>query len=100
MGEDNKSSLFYNNHLDNCMKRGLSKLTPKELSMLNKTIKGKRIVSFYSEDGDIINEMMPSCDKLRKFKIKHDIIYALDGTIVKRIPIGGRAIYLFAENHE
>lgn len=99
MGEDNKSSLFYNNHLDNCMKRGLSKLTPKELSMLNKTIKGKRIVSFYSEDGDIINEMMPSCDKLRKFKIKHDIIYALDGTIVKRIPIGGRAIYLFAENH-
>ena len=59
MGEDNKSSLFYNNHLDNCMKRGLSKLTPKELSMLNKTIKGKRIVSFYSEDGDIINEMMP-----------------------------------------
>lgn len=81
------------------MNRGLSKLTPKELSMLNKIINGKRVVSFYSENGDIIDDVMPSSEKLRKFKARHDIIYALDGTKVKRLPTGGRAIYLFAENH-
>jgi hypothetical protein len=81
------------------VKRGLSKLTPKELSMLNKTINGKRIVSFYSRDGDVIDDAMPSSDKLRKFKAKHDIIYGLDGAEVKRLPTGGRAIFLFAENH-
>lgn len=81
------------------MDKGLSRLTSKELSMLNKIVNGKRVVSFYSENGDIINDAMPSSEKLRKFKAKHDIIYALDGTEVKRLPIGGRAIYVFTENH-
>lgn len=81
------------------MKRGLSKLTPKELSLLNVIVNGKVVRSFYSNDGDVINSPSPSYKRMKCFANRHKVIYALDGTLVKRIPYGGRDRYLFCERH-
>ncbi len=42
------------------MKRGLSKLTTKELSLLNLIVNGKVVRSFYSDDGDVMDSPSPS----------------------------------------
>lgn len=81
------------------MKRGLKKLTPKELSLLNVVVNGKVVRSFYSDDGDVIAGCSPSYRKMRAFANKHSVIYALDGTLVRRMPFGGREMYLFRERH-
>lgn len=81
------------------MKRGLKKLTPKELSKLNIIVNGKVVRSFYSDDGDVMASPSPTHKQMKSFANKHKIIYALDGTIVKRMPLGGRELYLFREHH-
>ncbi len=81
------------------MKRGLSKLTAKELSLLNIVVNGKVVRSFYSDDGDVMDSPSPSYKKMKSFASKHKVIYALDGTLVKRMPFGGRDMYLFRERH-
>lgn len=81
------------------MRRGLSKLTTKELSLLNITVNGKLVRSFYSDNGDVMDSPSPSYKRMKSFANKHKVIYALDGTLVKRIPLGGRAMYLFRERH-
>lgn len=81
------------------MKRGLSKLTTKELSLLNITINGKVVRSFYSDNGDVMDSPSPSYKRMKSFARKHKIIYALDGTLVKHMPYGGREMYLFRERH-
>lgn len=81
------------------MKRGLNKLTPKEMSMLNVIVNGKVVRSFYSDNGCVIAGSSPTYNQMKSFANKHKTIYALDGTLVKRIPLGGRAMYLFREKH-
>ena len=81
------------------MKKGLDKLTPKELSLLNVVINGKLARSFYSDNGDVIPSDTPTEKSMRIFRIKHKRIYALDGILVRYMPIGGREIYLFKERH-
>ncbi len=80
-------------------KRGFDKLTSKEYSLLNKVINGKVVRSFYSDDGDVIRSYIPSYRQMKSFVRKHKTIYALDGTVVKRMPFGGRELYLFIEKH-
>lgn len=81
------------------MDKGFIKLTNKELSLLNIVVNGKVVRSFYSQDGDVIQSLSPSYKQMVSFLRKHKIIYALDGTIVKRMPLGGRELYLFQEKH-
>lgn len=81
------------------MNRGLSKLTSKELSMLNVVVNGKVVRSFYSDNGDVIVGSSPSYKQIKSFANKHKVIYALDGTLIKRMPLGGREMYLFRERH-
>lgn len=81
------------------MKRGLIKLTTKELSMLNVVVNGKLVRSFYSDNGDVMTSRSPSFKQMKAFTRRHKVIYALDGTLVKRIPFGGRDMYLFCEKH-
>lgn len=81
------------------IKRGLKKLTPKELSLLNVVINGKMVRSFYSDNGEVIPSRSPTYKQMKSFATKHKIIYALDGTLIKRMPFGGRDIYLFRERH-
>lgn len=81
------------------MDKGFIKLTNKELSLLNIVVNGKVVRSFYSQDGDVIQSLSPSYKQMLSFLRKHKIIYALDGTIVKRMPLGGRELYLFREKH-
>lgn len=80
-------------------KRGLEKLSKKELSLLNKVVNGKIARSFYSADGDVMNSPSPSYRRMLSFARKHNEIYALDGTLVKKMPLGGREKYLFMEKH-
>lgn len=81
------------------MERGFNRLTKKELALLNKTINGKRIVSFYTKDGEILDKAMPTEKEIRNFFSLHSEIYALDGTRIKTPPLGGRERYLFLERH-
>lgn len=81
------------------MDKGFKKLTDKELSLLNIVVNGKVVRSFYSQDGDVLQSRSPSYKQMISFLRKHKIIYALDGTIVKRMPLGGRELYLFQEKH-
>ena len=81
------------------MKRGLSKLTTKELSLLNLIVNGKVVRSFYSDDGDVMDSPSPSYKRMKSFANRHKTIYALDGTLVKRMPLSGRDMYLFRERH-
>lgn len=80
-------------------KRELEKLTPKEYSLLNIVVNGKVVRSFYSDDGDVIRSCSPTYNQMKTFFQKHKTIYALDGTVVKRMPLGGRSLYLFRERH-
>ena len=81
------------------MKRGLSKLTTKELSLLNLIVNGKVVRSFYSDDGDVMDSPSPSYKRMKSFASRHKTIYALDGSLVKRMPLSGRGMYLFRERH-
>ncbi len=81
------------------MNRGLGKLNSKELSMLNVVVNGKVVRSLYSDNGDVMTGSSPSYRQIKSFAKKHKVIYALDGTLMKRIPFGGREMYLFRERH-
>ena len=81
------------------MERGLSKLTPKELSLLNVVINGKVVRSFYSADGCVLETPIPSYKQMKSFECRHKVIHALDGTLIKRMPLGGRELYVFCERH-
>ena len=41
----------------------------------------------------------PSYKRMKSFANRHKTIYALDGTLVKRMPLSGRDMYLFRERH-
>lgn len=81
------------------MKKGFERLTKRELSLLDKNVNGKHIVSFYSSDGAILKNLIPTCLQLKLFKNMHQVIYALDGTMVKRLPSGGEKMYSYLEKH-
>lgn len=81
------------------MERGLKKLSKKELSLLNVVVNGNVVRSFYSDNGCVLSSGLPSYRQMVSFARKHKIIYALDGTLVKRMPLGGRDLYVFCENH-
>jgi hypothetical protein len=81
------------------MIRGLKKLSKKELSLLNKEIYGKRILSFYSSDGSVLNTSSPTVLQLRKFFKTHKNVFALDGTLLKMPPSDNHRIYVYIQNH-
>lgn len=81
------------------MEKGLKKLSAKELRLLNKVVNGRVVRSFYSLDGDVLNSISPSYKQMLSFSKKHKEVYALDGTLVKRMPLGGRELYVFREKH-
>lgn len=80
-------------------KRGLCRLNAKELALLNVVVNGKVVRSFYADDGSVMQNSSPTYKQMKSFSIKHKVIYALDGTLVRRMPLGGRELYLFHERH-
>ena len=51
-------------------KRGLDRLSKRELDLLNKEINGKHISSFYSSDGFVLRLSIPSLFQLKKISIQ------------------------------
>lgn len=80
-------------------KRGLDRLSKRELDLLNKEINGKHISSFYSSNGFVLRLSIPSLFQLKKFLSKHREVFALDGTRVSRPPSGPEAMFRFIERH-
>ncbi|MCI7388432.1 MAG: HNH endonuclease [Bacteroides uniformis] len=80
-------------------KRGLDRLSRRELDLLNKEIKGKRILSFYASNGDVINSLIPTCEQVSDFMKKNKEVFALDGHCLKRKPSGPEAMYKYLEKH-
>lgn len=81
------------------MDKGFIKLNRKEIFLLNKEIGGKRILSFYSDSGNVLNKSKPTCKDLKKFLSENDNVYALDGSLVKSAPSGPEKMYLYIQKH-